>query len=286
MTVKLRCTVLMAILLIGWVQTFSKTKISLATFNIRVDTKNDSLNPWNIRKNQNVNFLDEQRLDIICLQELRENQYEYISKSLDSYNCFRGLTSKKKGAESLCIYYQKDRFKCLDKGTFWLSEHPDSIGLKGWNAGYPRCAVWVVLEDVSSRERCVVVNTHLDHISRAANKNGMDLIKTKIKKLAEELPVILVGDMNTSEGSETYRRALKWKFKLYDAYHIARKRKGVNYTYHQFGKIPTDNNQRRGDMIFVTDDVKVNKMFAPKEKSIDGVFMSDHCPVIVNMTIG
>ena len=40
--------------------------------------------------------------------------------------------------EASPVCYRKSRFEELKKGTFWLSETPDTPGLKGWGAACPQ----------------------------------------------------------------------------------------------------------------------------------------------------
>jgi len=36
----------------------------------------------------------------------------------------------------------------LRDGTFWLSETPEKVGSKGWDAALPRIMTWVKLKDL------------------------------------------------------------------------------------------------------------------------------------------
>ena len=255
----------------------------MATINIRVSLKKDSLNNWSNRKERIEEFIKQEDLDIACLQEVAVSQLNYLDKKLTNYEFVGNKTKPIKGEEYLPIFYKKDSFKCLDKGIFWLSEMPDSVSSKSWDAKNVRRVTWIKLKWLKNKGVFYIVNTHLDHIGETSRLEGMKLIKRRISVFAEEAPCIICGDMNFSAITEPYYIALNNDFIMYNAYQIAKSRQGVTYTYHGFGNRKM-NQRNMTDYIFVTNQVKVDSIFIPKEQKKDGVYLSDHCPIIA--TIG
>ena len=264
-------------------QNADESVLRIATINIRVPNKNDSLNQWNNRKEQMTDFIRDEKLDVICMQEVSVDQLKYLNSVLQEYDLIGDSPLVVKGEEYLPVFFKKECFICLDQGTFWLSETPDSAGSKGWDGKYARRATWVKLKCNNSSRYIFIVNTHLDHVGRIARQKGMDLIKERVKSLSEGLPVILCGDMNCTSTSPAYYIALNNEFLMYDAYHIAKARKGETYSYHGFGKQLPVEKRDMIDFVFVTSQLEVKEIDIPKEETLKGVYLTDHCPVIATI---
>lgn len=264
-------------------QSVRDTSVRFATINIRVDMKKDSANYWGNRKEQMRDFVREQALDIACMQEVSTNQMRYLVRALTEYDCVGDSPKVVTGEEYLPIFYKRTEYECLESGTFWLSETPDSAGSKGWDGKHTRRATWAQLKSPQNGRIFCVVNTHLDHVGKIARLEGMKLIKKQMKDIAAEMPVLLCGDMNFNAISASYYSALNDEFLMYNAYQIAKDRKGVNYSYHAFGKALPEEKRSMIDYIFVTNQVDVEEINIPKEEEKDGVYLTDHCPVVVNI---
>lgn len=256
-----------------------------ATINIRVSTKKDSANYWGNRKEQMRMFVCDEGLDIACMQEVSINQLKYLAKVLSEYNLIGDSPKVVKGEEYLPIFYKKTDFVCVDNGTFWLSEYPDSLGSKGWDGKHTRRATWAKFKSIQNDRSFCVVNTHLDHVGKVARLEGIKLIKRRMKTIAEKMPILLCGDMNFSAITQSYYSVLNDDFLMYNAYQIAKTRKGVNYSHHAFGKVFPEEKRSMIDYIFVTKEVEVKDINIPKEEKKDGVYLTDHCPVIATICL-
>ena len=259
------------------------TELTVATINIRVDSKKDSLNRWGQRKQRLFDFVCEQHLDVIGLQEVYPRAMKDIHKGLPGYAIVR-RENKERRADAP-ILYRKSAYKKIAQGTFWLSEFPDSVGFIGWDGRHPRFVNWAVLKSRREDKVFCVANTHLDNAGKQAREEGIKLLKERLAPIATQYPIILMGDMNSSEADSTvYLSALHNDFELRDTYHTAKQREGVDYTFHGFGKRVMDK-RKRVDFIFVGDSIDVNTFNIPQETKQQGVYLSDHCPVISNITI-
>ena len=276
---------LVSLLLLCCVNTVSlqATELTVATINIRVDSKTDSLNRWGQRKQFLFDFVSQQHLDVIGLQEVYPRAMRDIHKGLPGYAIVR-RENKEKRADAP-ILYRKSAYKKIAQGTFWLSEFPDSAGFVGWDGRHPRFVNWAVLKSRREGKVFCVANTHLDNAGRLAREEGIKLLKERLASLATQYPIILMGDMNSCEAdSAVYQPALHNNFELHDTYYTAKKREGVDYSFHGFGKRPMDK-RKRVDFIFVSDSMDVNTLNIPQERQQQGIYLSDHCPVITNITI-
>ena len=98
--------------------------------------------------------------------------------------------------EHMSIFYDSETVSLVDWGTFWLSESPGTPS-KGWDAACPRTATWALME--KDGRRFYYVNTHLDHIGKEAQKNGLALIVDRIADINPEgIPMVLTGDFNVT----------------------------------------------------------------------------------------
>ena len=276
---------LVSLLLFCCVDTASPqvTELTVATINIRIDSKKDSLNRWGERKQRLFDFVSQQHLDVIGLQEVYPQAMRDICKGLPGYVIVR-RENKEKRADAP-ILYRKSAYKKIAQGTFWLSEFPDSIGFIGWDGRHPRFVNWVILKSRQEGKVFCVANTHLDNAGQQAREEGVKLLKERLASLATQYPIILMGDMNSSDAdSAVYQPALHNAFELHDTYKMAKQREGVDYSYHGFGKRAM-NKRKRVDFIFVSDSINVNTFNIPKEEQQQGVYLSDHCPVVSNITI-
>lgn len=184
----------------------TNTILKVGSYNIRLSGSNKHVadkgtpNTWESRKADLVQLLRRLDLDVFGLQEVCPDQAAYLRANLPGY-AYEGehRNADRVSGEASPICYRKDRFVALKKGTFWLSETPDTPGLKGWGAACPRICSWALLEERASGRRFVFANTHTDHISALAREKGMLLIIERMKVFGAGQPIIFTGDHNCRE---------------------------------------------------------------------------------------
>lgn len=260
------------------------SEITLATFNIRFDNPQDSLNNWKYRKDNVADFIRTQNLDIVGMQEVLHNQLEDLKARLPEYaEVGVGREDGKTKGEYAPIFFKKDRFEILDNNTFWLSQYPDSVGFIGWDGACTRIATWAKMKDRQNGKIFMAINTHFDHIGTEARRKGALLIIEKIKEIVGDKPAVLTGDFNVNELSEAYNTLTTNSFVLKDAHKEAETKQGVDYTFHNFGKIKPSSCEKI-DFIFITPNIKVSSSYIPQEANQEGRFLSDHNPEVVHLS--
>lgn len=258
-----------------------KVQVKWGTFNVRYDNPADSMNNWKYRKDRVADFVKSQDLDVVGMQEVLYNQLEDLKSRLPEYvEVGVGREDGKTQGEYSPLFFKKDRFDLLDSNTFWLSQYPDSIGFIGWDGACTRIATWAKLKDKNSGQIIMAVNTHFDHVGTEARTKSALLIIDKIKEIVGERPAVLTGDFNVSEKWDAYQTITNNEFVMKDAFKIAEKKEGVNYTFHDFGRIPADSCEKI-DYIFVTPQIRVIDEFIPAEAP--GQFLSDHNPHVATL---
>ena len=273
---KIMYLLLAVCMLAGCSEGEKKVKVRWATFNIRLDTPVDSLNRWGYRMERAAQFIKDAQLDVVGTQEVLHSQFEDLKRMLPE---FEGVgvardDGKTKGEYS-SVFYRKDVFDALDSGTFWLSEYPDSVGLKGWDAACVRVATWAKLQHKETGKIVMAVNTHFDHVGVEARKQSALLIIRKIKEIVGDRAAVLTGDFNVTDQSDAYQTITTNEFVLKDAHKIAEKVSGVNYTFHNFTRQPLEKRSKI-DFIFVTPHIRVLSSDIPQE--VEGALLSDHNP--------
>ena len=255
--------------------------VNYATFNMRYDNPDDSLNNWQYRKERIAEFIKAENLEIIGTQELLHNQVEDIKTLLPDYTVVGvGRDNGKDEGEYAAIIFRTDRFEALDSNTFWLCENPDSVGMMGWDAACTRIATWAKLRERNSGKIFMAVNTHFDHVGVTARRESALLIIRKIKEIVGDQPAIVTGDFNVNDSSDAYKTITTNEFKLLDAYKVAEKTDGVNYTFQDFGSLPADEREKI-DFIFITPSIKVHSASIPAEDTT--AILSDHNPHFVTI---
>lgn len=266
--------------LFSYAKSSSKKPVDIrwATFNIRCVSKDDYKIDcgWDQRRERVVKYLLDNQIDICGMQEVTAEQFDYLRNNLTKYDCVGvGRTDGNRKGEATPVFYRKDKYKVLAKGNFWLSETPDVVGSKGWDAALERIASWVKLKDKKTGRIFMAVNTHLDHMGKVARRESAKLIMRKIQEIVGDNPAVVTGDFNVTEQDEAYTTMITNEFKMYDAYHMTQNNTGVTFTWHDFCRIPADKAEKI-DYIFITPNIKVSHThIEPTHKEAQ---LTDHNP--------
>ncbi|MCB9914038.1 MAG: endonuclease/exonuclease/phosphatase family protein [Planctomycetes bacterium] len=176
----------------------TRDDLRVVTFNIRYGTANDGLDRWELRSGKVVATLRAQDPDLVGLQEALPFQAAFLAAELPELEAY-GPSRMGPGTddEACTVLWRRARFEALERGTFWLSETPDAVASRGWDAALPRVCTWVRLRDRATDVVFVLANAHLDHRGAEARRRSAELVA---ERLAGER-VLLVGDFNAGEAS-------------------------------------------------------------------------------------
>ena len=238
-----------------------EAKVEVMSFNIRLDHVADSMNNWKYRKDHAAQMIAYYAPDIIGMQEVVKNQLDDLKERLPQYTALGvGRADGEEKGEYCSLFYKTDRFELLKSGNFGLSETPDSIGKKGWDAACERIVTWAVLKDKVSGRKVAAFNTHFE----------------KINQMAGDLPVIVTRDFNGTVDSEPVTVLTEGGMK--NACVTAKVAYGPTWSFHDFGRIPVEK-RRLIDFIFVNASVEVERYRTIDDKPDNG-YLSDHAPVM------
>jgi len=254
--------------------------LKLMSYNIRLDVASDGQNAWPVRKDFFASQIQFYEPDIMGVQEAMPNQVLDLEQMLPHYNQVGiGREGVGKG-ESSNIFYKKEKLKVITTNTFWLSETPDAIS-KGWDAACHRVCTFALFQDITSKRKFWIFNTHLDHIGEQARANGIKLILSKIEQYnTDQYPVVFMGDFNLEPNDKSI---VALKMQMNDASEISlQKPFGPNGTFNNFEfDKPVS---KRIDYIFISKEAKLEvKKYAVLSDSKDLRYPSDHFPVYVEI---
>ena len=213
-------------------------------------------NGWDDRKQYVCDMINLEAFDVFGAQEVRHKQLVEMMDMLPDYD-YVGV-ARDDGAEKgeYCpVFYRKKEFKLLKSGTFWLSETPDEVS-KGWDAACYRVCTWAYLQRKSDKARFYFLSTHLDHKGKEARINGGKLVIDWIKEHSKGENVIVVGDFNVTQSSDTYKVFVDSGI-LEDTYETAKYRFAPTGTFNGFN--PRRYTTHRIDHIFVSKGTKVSR---------------------------
>ena len=253
---------------------------NLITYNIRMNTPNDGVNAWPLRKDKVAGLLKFHQADIFNVQEALPLQMDDLTSSFPGFDHVGvGRDDGKRAGEHMAIFFRKERFDKLSDGMFWLSQTPTKPGL-GWDALCNRTVTWIKLKDKITKKTFYVFDTHFDHKGKTAREESAKLILKSIKEINKEnLPLILTGDFNLTKDSLPIQSILK---ELSDA-----NDKSQSLPYGPEGtsggfevKVMPD----KIDFIFINSKVNVIRHGVLSD-SFGLYYPSDHLPVLVEVNI-
>ena len=273
---------LLPILLLFTVGIFAKDSktINVATYNIRYNNLGDGPNAWPNRKDKVKALVRYHEFDIFGTQEGLIDQIKALAEMNEFAYVGVGRDDGKEAGEHSAIFYRKDRFKLLDSGDFWLSETPEEPSF-GWDArSHKRICSWAKFKDLQTKTDFYFFSVHFDHQAVEARRQSGILMVKKIQEIAGKLPVICVGDFNSTPETEQIQ---KMKTLLNDSYEVSE--------MPPYGPVGTFNSfnynarmRDRIDFIFASPQIKVLK-YGVLTDSYEQKFPSDHHPVTAKVRL-
>ncbi|MFG6468370.1 endonuclease/exonuclease/phosphatase family protein [Roseateles sp. BYS87W] len=259
--------------------------LKVATFNLRLNLASDGADAWPHRKAHVLAMARYHGWDILGTQEGLPDQIADLEQLEGFTRVGVGRDDGASRGEHAAIFVRHTRFEVKRSGTFWLSETPERPS-KGWDGRCcHRIATWVELRDKqapASAGSFYVFNTHFDHEGVVARRESARLLLSRWQALAGTAPTLVIGDFNSSPGSEPVRLL---EAALLNARDTTRTPPyGPEGTFQAFridAPLPA---QERIDHIFHTPGIEVLQWGALTD-SLRGRWPSDHLPVEVRVTL-
>ena len=253
------------------------------SFNILREDLGGSTNLWGKRKGAVLNMLDTNDPAVIGLQEcswtIRE---DILAADADRRALGVSVSGQESGytkESSNTIIYDDTVLESLNSGTFWLSKTPEKAS-KGWDAMFKRICTYAVLKDKETGFTYAHFNAHFDHLGVIASLESVAVVATKVAEICDGIPVVFTGDLNDAEGGDMYNRVLDSGFK--DTKYLAKTASDCG-TYHGYSDLTAKENAI--DFIFANAMVSDVESYTVDTEKINGIYPSDHHPVITKMTL-
>ena len=272
-------------------------ELRVMSFNVRfskVDnseaaSENNWADPKFPRRERAIRVIQENSPDLLGVQEARELQIEDFEKALPGYEFYGiGRDDGKKDGEFSGIFYRKTRFTKDDAGSFWLSATPEKPGTSFYVApkACARIASWVKLTEKDSGRQFVVLNMHWDHVSEDARRKSAALVRKRLTLLGGDLPVIVMGDLNSHEDSPAVKELVGANDsigrKLADSFRELRPKRSASES--SFNNWNGTVEGSRIDFILHTSEFKPIAADIVRT-SYDGHWPSDHYPVVATLQL-
>jgi endonuclease/exonuclease/phosphatase family metal-dependent hydrolase len=271
--------ILLALFLCGIAAPAWTQSLRVMTFNVRLPVAADGENRWEARRELTADTIRRYRPDLIGTQELHKPQGDFLIERLNGYAWFGRDRRGGESDEHVGVFYRTKALRVVESGDFWLSDTPGVPGSITWGNLYPRLTTWALFEHRSSHRRFYVYNTHLPYRDEdeAARIRCAELILAHLARQpqdeAAEMPVIVMGDFNTSPDSRVHTLL---SAQLRDAWLEAPEHRGPAATFHGF----TGRADRRIDWIFARG-LRARRAVTVIDAR-DGRYPSDHFPVFVD----
>jgi endonuclease/exonuclease/phosphatase family metal-dependent hydrolase len=239
----------------------------VASFNIRSGLAPDGRHLWPLRRSATAAMIRHLDADVLGLQEVFRWQLTWLLARLDGYEATGEGRSRRRRGEACPVLTRRDRLRVVEARTRWFGAEPDRPGGRLPRASFPRLATLVtVAERDGNGVPFLVVNTHLDE-RRPENRRAA--AAPLVTWLPTGTPVILLGDLNTTEDDDAVFSVLR----------AAGLRSALpadaGGTAHQFRG---GTGGRRIDHILVSDHWEVEEAAVVTE-SVGRFLPSDHWPV-------
>lgn len=266
------------------------SRLRIVTFNMLAndrDLTREEFNRWHQRLPRIIATIEELNPDIIGSQELYQCQLDNLHPQIEQAFAFYG--EPRSDGELNGVFYRKDRFK-LVKSQAWTIPPIGQI---------TNNVTMVQLKDLRTGQTLAIFNTHLA-IGANERENEIRYILEQIKPIAEQMPVILTGDLNTFphrqdltklpyyDGDYSHRLITKAIFKDSEEVSLL----GHLGPISTFTNAPGDGIPFQGlgtpgvmlDHIYVSKEIIV-LIHAVQPGTVHGGFPSDHMPVVIDCLI-
>ena len=233
---------------------------------------------------------EESDFDIVGVQEADTMMSNTLAKVLDGRYEWVGTVEANDETSSGFIplnpiFYKKDRFEMLEQDIFWFGHAHGKIGYDSWGM---RLCNYAKFHDKVNDMDFYIFNSHFDHRGLEAKEYSSVLLLDKVMTLAGGLPVILTGDFNMDENTPGYAKLIESGI-VDDAMLALPAAKRINSQYFSMANYkPKEKISKSGlhiDHVFYTPANSKVLSWKLILDSYDGVYGSDHLPIMIDWKI-
>ncbi|UOF02903.1 endonuclease/exonuclease/phosphatase family protein [Bdellovibrio reynosensis] len=254
----------------------SSSHVRVATLNLMTTNVPYSFlfGSWDTRSNSISAWARDQQIDILGTQEGTEAMLSTLSKKTPHLQkIFRSRPSPNHNTEYTTLFFNAEKFEMITDGEFWMSKTPDVPDSRNWGSSMARRTVWVQLQNKQTGKTLFVFNAHFDFLSEKARVESAKLALEKVKAIAGQNQVVLMGDLNVTTSEET--------MSVLDQELVDTRTSSLHAPV---GPLSTYIiMERRLDYIYTDHGTKTCLYQVQTPKTKNGTWVSDHLPVIVDI---
>ena len=265
--------------------------INIMQFNIRyVNNSDTGDNHWTVRKNAVKALVDDQRPDVIGLNEARTTQRTDLKTLLPQYTLLEVPNTGTSSGGNVNMMFLTDKFKLLASKSFYLSATPNvpSFTWDSTQKQYHVC-LWAQLQDKETGKEFYAFATHYNlgatDVDVIAKTNSTNLILSKINEIVGEnvsVPVFVMGDMNASIESND-SRSVSLRPYLENGFKNARVSALSTDNIVSYNGFSDKERDQKSNIDFIFYKNVTGMTFKTVTQSYNGIkYASDHWPVTLN----
>jgi endonuclease/exonuclease/phosphatase family metal-dependent hydrolase len=159
-----------------------------------------------------------------------------------------------------------------------------------WDAGCIRLVTCGVFKHRHTKQKVVVLNTHLDNSGAISRQHSAKIILgivDEMLKAQSPVTLLLTGDFNSPPDDEAYQIMTASDSSMQDTGETIpkEKRHGNEMTFTSFGYV--DNTPSRIDFIFSAKETnfRLGAYAVLSNRFDDGIYLSDHRAVVVDLEV-
>lgn len=148
--------------------------------------------------------------DILCFQEISKAWQPHLEADYgNDYDMYLQYRNETVDIEAVSTLWKKDKFICLNKGCFWLSDTPE-VESRGWDEVYNcyRICTYVILQEKETEKTFTVFNTHYGFGDKGQT-DSCKLVYEYSKKISA-YPTLVLGDFNMNPESPAYATMIQY----------------------------------------------------------------------------
>jgi hypothetical protein len=233
-----------------------------------------------LRRELTIEMIQKYQPTVICFQEGFYDMPVFLERLKIYRMIYRDPNAKPADVKRIdkevdvnAIFYNPQRLHLESNGMLWLNDKQQPFHLS-WGANTMRTCAWGHFKDIASNNFLWIFNTHLDHKSQEARKQGALLIANFIKEKTQNELTFLIGDFNVKNLQATISQLFTAPFTFIDAKNIASQKIGPQHTLIKGAII---------DYFLVANADKINVLrYEVIDFSRGGLTPSDHRAVILD----
>lgn len=251
--------------------------MNIVSSNIRFANDLDGDHSWENRKELLAETFNDLDIDFLGTQEGRKDQILELDGLLKNLSLIHRHREWIADRMYPSLFFNPKKYRALISKDIWLSKTPQEPGSSSFESAFPRLMNMAVFEDLKSKQKITIVNTHLDHILPMTREKQIEVLVSELKK-EHHSPQIIMGDFNENPQS-TIKKFMMNEFNLKDPWEVNNLPEETSHHGFQGNKAQKG---ERIDWILIDSKWKCDSIYLEK-KCVDGIYLSDHYPLVATV---